>query len=352
MPQRTGTLQISDLLAIRNQSVVAFGEDAVAATLQRDLEAHNRNVSDMMAELAETTTDRQRRYGSTFDTEMVDVDEYGRGPTQKQVTGDTVGFPLHKVQYAIGWTRDYMLRATPADMAEQQIASRQAHVRRILRDIKRALYTPTNYTFTDYMDSRVDLAVKALVNADSADIPPGPNGEVFDGSTHTHYDGIAAISNAAAAAMVLDVLEHHNGFEIRIAINIADEAAWRALTDFKPYVDSRLRLQDGQPERRLEITRTNNRPIGLIGAAEVWVKPWALAAYPVAYIAGAGAPKPLAMRRLPQAELQGLRIAAQIDTHPLHAQYMEDYFGIGVWNRTAAMVLRTDNATYAAPTIS
>jgi hypothetical protein len=351
MPTRTGTLDVSDLLATESVSVAEFGLDNVREVLQRDLDAHNRIVDDMINLLAERTTDRQRRYGPAAGGEMIEVDEYGRGPTQKSKGGDTVGFPLKKFQYPIGWTYTWFQLHTPADMARQQIAAERADVQRIVVEIKRALFVPTNYTFRDHLVDNVDLAVKRLVNADSANIPTSPYGVDFDGATHTHYDAIAAVTNAAAKALAMDVLEHHDGQEVRLAINVADEDTWRALTDFKPYVDSRLlpNQATNEPARRLDFARANNRPIGIIGAAEVWVKPWAIANYPFTWVPGA--PKPLAMRERPQASMRGLRLAASLETHPLYADYMEREFGFGVWNRTNGAVLRTNNGTYAAPTI-
>lgn len=349
---RTGTLDISDLLATESVSVLEYGLDKIQAVLQADLDAHNAIVDDMMGELCDTTTDRQRRYGPAAGGEMVEVDEYGRGPTQKSKGGDTVGFPLKKFQYNIGWTADWFAMKTPADMARQQIAAQRAHVQALLKGVKQALYLPTNYTFYDMFVDNVALSVKRLVNADGGSIPTGPNGEEFDPATHTHYDAIAAVTNAAAKALAMDVLEHHDGQDVRIAINIADETAWRALTEFKPYIDSRLIVNtaSNEPTKRVDNSRINNKPIGLIGAAEVWLKPWAIANYPVAYTTEPGA-KPLVMRKHPKTAMQGLRIAAEIAAHPLYAQYQEAYFGFGAWTRTAAAILRTDNGTYAAPTI-
>ncbi len=62
--------------------------------------------------------------------------------------------------------------------------------------------------------------------------------------------------------------------------------------------------------------------------------------------------KPLAFRQREAASLQGLRIAAQLDTHPLYAQYMEAEFGVGVWTRTNGAVLYFGGASYTDPTIS
>lgn len=346
MPVKTGTLQISDLLSIQNQSVLEFGMDNVREVIARDLAAHNSILRDMVAELADPTTDYQRRYGSQTNTSMVEVDEYGRGPTQKELVGATVGFPLRKFQYAIGWTAEWFQLHTPEDMARQILAAQKAHVTKVLLEVKRAIFGPANYVFQDFHETLVDLPVKRLVNADGAAIPPGPHGETFDGATHTHYLATASLDDASAKALISDVQEHHEG-EVRVVIAQADEDDWRGLSSFKEYRDSRLIATEGDPQRTLDYTRTNNRPIGIVGAAEIWVKPWGLPNYAFAYVPGAT--KPLAFRERKQAPMRGLRVAAQLDTHPLYAEYMEAMFGLGVWTRTNGAVLETDNGTYQDP---
>ena len=117
MSLKTGTLGIDDLLANKFQSVAAYGESTVAEVLQTDLANHNVIMRDMMSEYCDNTTDRQRIQGTSQTGEMIEADEFSRGPTQREVPGQTVGFPLKRYQYAIGWTRDYMLTRTPADIA-------------------------------------------------------------------------------------------------------------------------------------------------------------------------------------------------------------------------------------------
>jgi len=348
----TGTHDISSLLAVKNQSVKEFGMDTIVETLQADMEVHNAIVMDMVDGLCEITTDQLRIYGSSSEGEMVEVDEFGRSATQTTQGGVTVGFPLRQFQYAIGWTDKWMAVKTPEDMAKAQIGAQDAHKRRIIRDIKTALYLSGNYTFNDFLVDKVDIAVKRLLNADGAKIPNGPNGEPYDGSTHSHYNFAASLTAAALTASVNDVIEHGYGNRVALAIDIADETAVKALTGFVPYADPRIVYRNTDtPGQTLDITRLNNRAIGLFGAAEVWVKPWAIASYPFAWDMGSPR-KPLAFRQRAQTTLQGLRIAATNATFPLYAQYMEAEYGIGVWTRNNGAVLYTGSGSaYADPAL-
>lgn len=347
----TGTHDINTLLAARFASAVDYGLDTIQQVLAADVAAHNAIVTEMVGDLCEVTTDRQRRYGTSVDGDMVEVDEFGRAPTQVAKPGSTVGFPLRLFQFAIGWTEKWLQLHTAADMATATQNAEKAHLRAIQRDIKRAIYGNTNYTFNDFLVDKVDLAVKRFVNADGAAIPDGPNGETFDGSAHTHYDALASLTAAGLKANINDVIEHGFGGAVRVAINKADETAVRALSGFVAYPDPRIVYRNSDtPGQTLDISRLDNRAIGIFEGAEVWVKPWAIQYYSFAWDA-ASPSKPLAFRQRDSASLAGLRIAANMSTYPLYAQYMEAEFGIGVWTRTNGSVLYFNNGSWADPTI-
>lgn len=351
MAKKTGSLTIADLLAARFQSVAEFGEDTVQEVLAADIAAHNTIVTQMVSELCEVTTDRQRLSGSSLSGEMIEVDEHGRAPTQRDQPGSTVGFPLKLYQFNVGWTRKWLQSATPADLAIRTQAAKKAHLRRIQTDIKSALYLSSNYTHRDHLIDNVDLEVKRFVNADSKPIPDGPNGETFDGATHTHYDASASLTASAVTAIIDDVVEHGHGDQVRLNISRTNETAFRALSGFEAYVDPRLTLNANanEPRTRAILNRLDNRPIGIFGAAEVWVKPWAIAGYYFAH--SVSGPKPLAFRQRQQEALQGLQMVSESEVHPLLVEFMEAEFGVGVYTRTNGAVLYVGGGSYVAPTI-
>lgn len=355
MSRQTGTYTLADLLENRfeNVTVHEFGQDTLAEVIQNDLAAHNAQVEELMNEFATPTSDIMRRYGTSIDGQMVEVDEFGRGPTQQDRPGATVQFPMRKYQFAIGWTKDHLDLASVQDMAIAADTAEKAHLNVLRRDIKRALFGAANYSFVDYTATKTTLAVKRLLNADGDPIPPGPNGESFDGSAHTHYNFTASLANADVTALITDVAEHGHTDDVRIAINKADEAAWSALSKFKPYVDVRLthNANTNEPMKQVDTLPVDNRPIGLFEGAEVWVKPWGISGYGICWDAGSP-DKPLAMRQRPQASMQGLRLAGEIPAHPLLAKYMEAVFGFGVWTRTNGAVLYTGGGAYSSPTIT
>ena len=346
-----GTHSVTDLLTVTNQSVAAFGEDKTFERISDYLAAHNQIMLEQMSMLVgEATSDRQRRVGGLATMQMAEVDEYGRVDAQKIGTGATVGFPLRMYAISLQWTRKYLQQVTPAELAAQVEATRTADVLNIQNALRRALFTPTNSTFTDRLVDNVDLAVKALINADSFPIGIGPNGETFDTSTHTHYIArVAALAASDVAAVINHVTEHYNNGAIKLYINQAQEAAIRAMTpNFVAYVDARIVQGSANTfaTGTLDTNNVYNRAIGLFNQAEVVVKPWIPANYMVAWMEGAQ--KPLVWRER-TAGSSALVLDYDNETFPLRAHRLGREFGIGVNERTAAAVLFTGGTGYVTP---
>jgi hypothetical protein len=352
MAKLTGTYDISSLLAAVNSSAVEFGIDNIAAILAADNEAFSQQVTDALSDLATTSADRQRLVGTSIGGDMMEVDEYGQGPTQKDIPSYFLGFPLRKFQFPIGWTVQWEKNAAAADYAIKNAAAQGADLRRTRYELQKTIYTPTSYTFKDHLVDNATLSVKAAFNADSLAIANGPNGEVFNGATHTHYDGSATLTAAAVQASINDVAEHRNGAAMRVYINQTNATAFSALSGFVPLQVPYVTINTAANQisnPRLDIARLDNRQIGWFGAAEVWTKPWAVANYLV--VCDVAAPQKPILRRVEKSD-RGLHIAAQVDIHPLRAQYSEHFFGFGIWNRAAIAVLEFDNASYGVPTLA
>ena len=356
MAGRTGTHDISFLLQSTNPITngnLTFQE--VVDALDADVNAYNTIMRDQLDALVTVRAGVAGRigvYGGSASGSMTEVDEYGRAPTQRAAAVAQVAFPFKKYQYPVGWTKEWEKRRSAADFARAVQGAQIGHRQRVSAEIKKALYLSSNFTFRDHLVDNVDLAVKRLVNADGATIPNGPNGETFDGSTHTHYLANATLTTAAVDSAISTVIEHGHGSSLRIYIAQTNETAFRALTGFVAYVDPRLMLgtQANQPAQRLDITAQNNRAIGIYGAAEVWVKPWAIANYLLVFDAGSSN-KTLGLREDPQGSMDLTR-AAEFEDHPLRVDFYESYFGLGVLTRTNGAVLYFASGTYSDPTIS
>jgi hypothetical protein len=354
MSRKTGTYDIASLFAATNVTVNQFpgGAQEVARILAQDNAAWNASVTEMLGEFAETSSDRDAVGAGSGDGDMLEVDEYSQGPTQKDVAGALWQIPLRKFQYAVGWTKDYEEEAPASEFAIKNDRAQGADSRRTRYELLRAIFGPTNYSFVDLFKDNATLAVKAFINADSSAIPNGPNGEVFDGSTHTHYNSSATLTAAAVQATIDDVTEHRNGARVRIYINKADVTSFSALAGFFPLQLANIQLATNANvivNPRLDTTRMDNRQIGSFNGADVWTKPWVPANY-LAVIDIDAPVKPL--RRRVKTTDRGLHIAGEVDVHPLRAQYIERYQGFGALNRLAVAVLKFNNASYSAPALS
>jgi len=349
-----GTLSTLDTLASSQQTIAQYGEDRAFDAIETARQAHNRILDSLFMDFVERTTDRQRRYGGVATMNMEKVDEFGRVDAQKVSAGVTLGFPLELFQESIQWTRKYMQNATTAELAAQFTAAQDGHINRMTNELQRAIFRPTNYTFTDTLIDNVDLNIKSLANADGAAMPSGQNGTTFNAATHTHYAARAGalVTAAEVSALIQTVVEHFNVGMPMLYINQAQEAAIRAMTgNFTAYVDARILVGSGTTRANGDLDPFNitNRAIGIFDAAEVVVKPWIPAGYMFAFVKGA--PKPLVLRER-NAGAGGLQLVADDEAYPLRARTLESEFGFGIFTRTNGAVLQTSATTYTMPTIA
>lgn len=357
---RTGTYDLRDLQNVTNQTVVQFGLEDVQTAVQNELAVHNNQLNDMTSILVSPVTNRivPDASGLMLDGDMRKVDEYGRVATQKTGTPEMIGIPLDRYQFGVGFTGDFLNRATPAQVAIATNNAEAADRRQVIRLIRNTLFNPTNSDFYDYLRDNMLLKVKGLYNADAQFTPPiGPNGETFD-SAHNHYMGFTAFNAAALDGLIQNVAEHTNNGRIEVYLNVAQEAAVRTFTGFTPAVDPNVIVSVNQQVtvQRLDTARQNNRLIGRYNGADIWVKSWIFPNYGAAVDANA-ANKPLG-RREPTGEdsvvgSPGLRMVGQIVTFPLQSEYWGREIGFGVRNRGAAAVAQFNSATpgvYADPT--
>lgn len=355
-----GTNLTFDSLAASQLYVFGLGYDNVFGSIANEFERHNQITASIMDDLVENTTETLLSYGGTVNSVIEEMDEVGRPAPQKATTGSFVGLPLRKYGGANQWSDEALQVMTGAEIALQAQALMDADIVNRQTQIKRALFRTSDYNFIDYHGNpkvQIPLPVKALLNADGSFVPIGPNGETFDGTTHTHYLATASFVEANLASLLTTVIEHYNGTgQAMIYINKAQEATVRTFSssgNFNPYVP--VNIQQALTStyavgRSLDMNNTNNRAIGLYSGAEVWVKPWIPAGYVFCFFKGA--PKPLAMRSsVFTARPAGLTLKWNARAYPFTANVYDQYFGIAAWNRQNAAVLYTGGASYVVPTI-
>lgn len=352
-----GTLSTLDTLRSIQQSVVEYGMDRAFDDFENLRMAHDALWMEIASDIVDFTEDRQRRYGSGIAMPMQEMDEFGTPRPQRVHAGSNVGFPLKLYGTGLQWTRKYFQNRTVAEWAAQLEAMFAGDIANLIVQVKKALFGSTNYTsndpLVDNLGSGLELEIKRLVNADGAEIPIGPNGVTFDGSTHTHYNYSAAVDATALNALIDDVVEHYSYGTPVIYINKAQEATVRGISSFVAYPDARIVLSNDSVRPQSGILRPTdlyNRPIGLYGSAEVWVKPWIPANYVFCFIPEQGKPLVIRVRKM---GMFGLELVSESESHPLYAKKYEREFGVGVWNRTnGAILYGNSGSAYSDPTIT
>lgn len=349
-----GTLSVLEDLAAVNDPV-AGNEEEIARRFAEALDIHNALVNDMLSDLAIYTSDAQIPYGGSDAAIMQEVDEWGTADASKATALGNLGLPLRNYESTIQWTRLYFEQVSVAELAAQLDAHALADVQNFQRILRAVIFKNTNTTgFYDRRQTKLTFDLKALLNADSQAIPISPSGATFDGSTHTHYLANATYTASYLQGLIDTVVEHGVEGEVQVFINKADEATTRGFTGFAPYLDARVTVTGANQigNQSLDVRNPDNRAIGVFGGAEVWVKSWVPQNYQVVLDVG-GSQKPLAVRTR-TGSLSGsgaFQIRAEHEHYPLRARHMGREFGIGVVGRHKAAVGRSNNASYAIPTL-
>lgn len=354
MTLATGTWSIQDLNSFNQTTVNNYDPEAIARALEADNASHNRMVREMLTALVEDTTDRigTAPVNGTSDR-MIRVNQDGAVQTRKTDAGEPQNYPLYKFQHGEGWTKDYLYRATPADLAKKQAIAQRVHINTVRAWLTLALLWPFSRTETDSFRDRLVLQIKPLANGDGASLGAGANGEPID-PDHTHYLASQGLTEAALRALIGTVQEHSTTSNIQVWVPRSQEAEVRSLSGFSPYMDSRIvpamfaalpQALVGAP--KLDTSNPANRAIGVFEGAEIHVKPYLPSGYVLALDVNADA-KPLRRRLHDIPALSGLHLGGTSMSHPLEAAYYEDYMGFAAHNRTAAAALYVGGTAYDA----
>lgn len=355
-----GTLHTLDDLVQIQDSIATYGEDALAERVNQALQIYNAAMEEAVRDFAILTSAYQLPYGVADNLEMQELDQFGSPDASKPGAGGSVGLPLRFYGVAVQWTRHFQLNTSVATLARLMDSAASEDRKNVVRRIRQRLTNPINTTgYRDVLQTKNTYDLHSLLNADGMDIPNGPNGETFDGATHTHFLAEAALSEAGLTALMDTVVEHGVDGSMVIYINRADEAAVRAFASFTPYVDSRIvpATTGDVANGGLDPNNPADRAIGLFNGAEVQVKPWVPANYQIAFDSGAGDDKALAIRTRSggmngDAYQGGFGQLYDDEMHPLRATALGREFGVGANQRHKAAVNFSGGAVYVAPTFA
>lgn len=341
-----GLLTEQDIAA---QRVTDVGVAQVFRSIDESVAEHNRQLNALMNLFAVRRTDHQTRYELAGVTRSQPLDANGRARPIKPSGYYTVGFPIQGSGNA--WGRNYRtsVKMTVGEVARVTAMMMDGDSRWMRDHVLAALFyenSTTPWTFPD--PDYGDLSVYGLANGDTTtyQIMSGAD----SAATDDHVLGVASLAASTFRTVHDELVEHpENQGEVIALIPTASVATVEALTEFYPVADPNLRSGSGVTE----LARTLNiaTPGKLIGYVEgVWVYEWA--SMPADYLIGTtvGGEPALAMREDPEMELQGFKRVADRNDYPWYETQYARWCGFGAWNRVGAVVVRTNNATYAVPT--
>ncbi len=350
-----GTLNVLEDLAEQTDPITdADREREIAARFAEALAIHDKAFQEMVEEFATQTDRTELPFAGADDAIIQELDEWGAADASKATSFGNVGFPLRIYGGTIQWTRNYFRTVSAAELASQLDAFATADIKIFQNVLKAVLFKATNTTdYFDRLQTKQTYDLKALLNADGQAIPPGPSGQTFDGSTHTHYLGKASLTAANGQELLDTVIEHGIDGKLVYYIAKADEATVRGFSGFSPYVDARVTVVGAAQigNESLDVQNPDNRAIGVFGGAEVWVKPWVPANYQVALDLGGGL-RPLGIRTRGKSLTSGegsFQIQAENEIYPLRARNLGREYGVSAYGRHKAAVMKSNNATYSPP---
>jgi hypothetical protein len=341
-----GLLNQADIYARR---VTTVGVNQIVTAINQSVEEHNRQLDALMRLFTVTRTDPQTQFLAAASTRLQPLDENGRARPIKPSGSYTVGFPV--LFAGAAWGSNYVtsIEMTVGEVANMVAAMLDADSRWMRDHLLAALFyenSTTPWTFTDPQYGA--LSIYGLANGDTTtyQILTGAD----SAATDDHVLGVASIAESTFQTIHDELVEHpENGGQVIAFIPTASRATVEALTNFYPIADPNLRSGSGVTElaRVLNVT-TPGELIGYIAGVYVYV--WA--GMPADYILGltVGGEAPIALRQKPDAALQGFKQVADRNDYPWYERQYLRIAGFGAWNRVGAVIVRTNNATYAIPT--
>lgn len=312
-----------------------------------------------LASVMSPTTELGVEYGQGAGNAFEDATEYAQPDAQR---GDTTGhmLPLRHLDYKLGWTNRWLEEARRVqidnDIAIMLDAARDVFERRALTRL---------FKFEEETGRANGLGASGV----SVPFCDGGNGTiaftprpVFDratafAGTHNHYLRLNGISQTNLTTAVKHLWEHGYDQPFELLVAQADVASWENTSNvsgYKPRGDTLITY--GQD---VTLAQVDDRYLGVVQTIYGTCRIMASARIPTNYWAVYKTFGPLDPRNPLRVRFDdflgfGLRLVSErVELYPLAGAIPRFSFGVGVSDRTAAVLVENDSTgTYATPTIS
>lgn len=357
MTTTTQIYTLEDLYEQRFAPVSTLDLSRVVATVQAYGEFISSKTAEMLDLFSEETTAPRAVWGGLPSMAFDEVGEFGKGKNRKDTAGQEVHFPLFKLDATQGASEEYWKRASVGQLREMLLGMDNAYAERVRDEVKAAIFNKGIHTpVKDWLvDNSTLNKVQPFLNADSAAIPPAPNGTTFTASTHNHYRGLltGTIATADVDNLINTVMEHVLG-KVVLFVDGAMPATLLGLSGTKyvarppsPIIDqsaAKVARESFNPD-----ADRNNMSVGYWDGTEVVTRSWVPTNYLAAMAVGGQLGKPL--HRRVDGQFPGLIVATEISNGVLRIKESYFYMGFGAFNRAAGAVLdaATGNGVYTNP---
>lgn len=332
------------------QRIEEAGVRAVDDFVAQSLAEHNRQVDELMGELAETTTEFKGSFTLPGGGTLQPLDEWGNPLPVREAGFFDVAWPIGGGGTAWGDNRVTRALMTVGEVNRHTVGALLRDADWMKRHLLAALFDNVAWVYVDKDTNKGSLTIQSLANGDTVTFLR-KNGTL---AVDNHYLAqAAAISDAANPYTIInDELAEHPGNNGPIVAYIPTnlKATTIALTNFQGVSDPDIAT--GADQSRLSGAMGAGFGDSVLGKMVdgPWIVEWSLLPndYIVGVARGATAP-PLRMREHPAASLQGLFRENHSPDGNLQEYRLIRYAGFGAYNRVAALVFRIGNASYAIP---
>lgn len=335
--------------AYQNNALIPTVRDALQQSAAVYTTQMNALLDTMVTRVTYPKTRVQLGAGGTLQP----IDEWGNPLPTRGGNYYEMGFPIQGGGDAIGTNRVSRAKMTVQDMNDRVLDIQAKDADWLIRHTLAALLDNVSWTFADTDPTVGNLTVKPLANADTDVF-------AFSGATPTtdnHYLAqAAAISDGANPfpAIRTELDEHPDNTDPIVAyIPTNLVATTTSLTEFITRQDPNV-LPSGSSTLTndgADVRRMGNTVLGYLETSRMWVVEWKRLPSDYILTVALGARTPaIAMREHAEPALRGLFNESNSPDGNLQEERFLRYAGFGGLNRTAAVVQRIGNASYAVPT--
>lgn len=275
-------------------------------------------------------------------------------PVETHIGGEyTVGYPMTRIGWALGYNEETFANLTVGDIDRQVDAKLAGNAKRHRRAIMRALLGNANYSYTDTIERSGTVTVVRLANTDGTDYDG-------DGTDDNHYLAAgyltAAISptNNPLATLKTEIAEHFDGATRVVAfINSAQrgDIVTGLAGSFEPASVEGITPAAADARANEIGANVPGTFVGIDADSGVWVYEWDIVPATYIYAQAVDVPGPV-LRRVPSiATLRGFGVRAEESHFPFYKRTWIERFGYGVRNRLSGAVIQLTAGSYTVPTV-